>query len=173
MSENAWYQQKAKILDRTQWLGWETLLRKYYHTEGVCQVWWPNRRHAYSRQRPKERRLPRRPGLRRRKRNRQYWAGLPGAPLAESRLPCARRRPIPAPVRTRATRTTSSALGLPPGLRCIVGWGCCPYPFCCLLIVFLMMCLPRIRCVRISFSIFLPFLVLIRLTNSLWSFTER
>jgi hypothetical protein len=48
LSENAWYQQKAKILDRIQWLGWETLLRKYYHSEGVCQVWWPNRGHAYS-----------------------------------------------------------------------------------------------------------------------------
>jgi len=46
--ENAWYQEKSKILDRAQWLGWETLLRKYYHSEGVRQVWWPNRRHAYS-----------------------------------------------------------------------------------------------------------------------------
>src|SRR6185503_13213986 len=46
--ENAWYQQKSKILDRAQWLGWEILLRKYYHSEGVRQVWWPNRRHAYS-----------------------------------------------------------------------------------------------------------------------------
>ena len=46
--ENAWYQEKSQILDRTQWLGWEMLLRKYYHSEGVRQVWWPNRRHAYS-----------------------------------------------------------------------------------------------------------------------------
>jgi hypothetical protein len=29
LSENAWYQQKAGILDQAQWLGWETLLRKY------------------------------------------------------------------------------------------------------------------------------------------------
>src|SRR4029077_4820418 len=48
--ENAWYQQKSNILDRTQWLGWETLLRKYYHSDGVRQMWWPNRRHAYSRE---------------------------------------------------------------------------------------------------------------------------
>src|SRR5246127_3359746 len=42
--ENAWYQQKAGILDQTHWLGWESLLRKYYHSEGVRQVWWASRR---------------------------------------------------------------------------------------------------------------------------------
>jgi hypothetical protein len=46
--ENAWYQQKAGILDQAHWLGWESLLRKYYHSEGVQRVWWPSRRHAYS-----------------------------------------------------------------------------------------------------------------------------
>ncbi len=46
--ENAWYQQRAGILDPVHWLGWESLLRKYYHSEGVRQVWWPSRRHAYS-----------------------------------------------------------------------------------------------------------------------------
>ena len=46
--ENAWYQQKAGILDEAQWRGWETLLRKYYHSEGVHRVWWPGRQHAYS-----------------------------------------------------------------------------------------------------------------------------
>ncbi|HWY51517.1 MAG TPA: hypothetical protein VNW72_08550 [Chthoniobacterales bacterium] len=46
--ENAWYQQKAGILDQAHWLGWESLLRKYYHTEGVRRVWWPSRKHAYS-----------------------------------------------------------------------------------------------------------------------------
>ena len=46
--ENAWYQQKAGILDQAQWLGWEILLRKYYHADGVRRVWWPGRRHAYS-----------------------------------------------------------------------------------------------------------------------------
>lgn len=46
--ENAWYQQKAGVLDRAHWLGWESLLRKYYHSEGVRRVWWPSRRHAYS-----------------------------------------------------------------------------------------------------------------------------
>ena len=35
--ENAWYQQKAGIPDKAQWLGRETLLRKYYHSDGVCR----------------------------------------------------------------------------------------------------------------------------------------
>ena len=46
--ENAWYQQKAGILDQAHWLGWESLLRKYYHAEGVRRVWWHSRKHAYS-----------------------------------------------------------------------------------------------------------------------------
>src|SRR6266513_2723382 len=46
--ENAWYQQKAGILDQAHWLGWESLLRKYYHAEGVRRVWWLSRKHAYS-----------------------------------------------------------------------------------------------------------------------------
>jgi len=46
--ENAWYQQKAGILDKAQWLGWETMLRKYYHANGVRRVWWPGRQNAYS-----------------------------------------------------------------------------------------------------------------------------
>src|SRR5438552_10700384 len=46
--ENAWYQQKAGILDQAHWLGWENLLRKYYHSEGVRRVWWRSRKHAYS-----------------------------------------------------------------------------------------------------------------------------
>jgi hypothetical protein len=45
LSENAWYQQKAGILDKPLWLGWETLLRKYYHSEGVRRAWWPGRQH--------------------------------------------------------------------------------------------------------------------------------
>jgi hypothetical protein len=48
LSENAWYQQRAKILDRSQWLGWEKTLRMYYHSKGVREAWWPKRRHAYS-----------------------------------------------------------------------------------------------------------------------------
>jgi hypothetical protein len=46
--ENAWYQQKTGVLDQAHWLGWESLLRKYYHSDGVRQVWWPSRKHAYS-----------------------------------------------------------------------------------------------------------------------------
>jgi len=45
--ENAWYQQKTGVLDRAQWLGWEKLLRKYYHSDGVRRVWWPARQHGY------------------------------------------------------------------------------------------------------------------------------
>jgi len=48
LSENAWYQQKAGILDAGQWQGWETLVRKYYHSRGIRDVWWPARRHSYS-----------------------------------------------------------------------------------------------------------------------------
>lgn len=48
LSENAWYQQKTKVLDKEQWAGWEKLVRKYYHSLGVQQVWWPNRKHGYS-----------------------------------------------------------------------------------------------------------------------------
>ena len=33
--ENAWYQRKAGILDQAQWVGWEMMLRKYYHADGV------------------------------------------------------------------------------------------------------------------------------------------
>ena len=46
--ENAWYQKKAGILDQAQWVGWETMLRKYYHAPGVQQAWWPARKNGYS-----------------------------------------------------------------------------------------------------------------------------
>jgi hypothetical protein len=36
--ENAWYQQKAGILDQAHWLGWESLLRKYYQAKEVRRV---------------------------------------------------------------------------------------------------------------------------------------
>jgi hypothetical protein len=48
LSESAWYQQKTHILDAGQWQGWEKGVRKFYHSAGVREVWWPNRRHAYS-----------------------------------------------------------------------------------------------------------------------------
>src|SRR6201984_2813049 len=44
--ENAWYQRKAAILDQAQWVGWETMLRRYYHADGVQQTWWPARKNA-------------------------------------------------------------------------------------------------------------------------------
>jgi len=46
--ENAWYQKKAGILDEAQWVGWETMLRRYYHAPGVQQAWWPARKNGYS-----------------------------------------------------------------------------------------------------------------------------
>src|SRR5437763_6233268 len=46
--ENAWYQQKTGVLDQAQWVGWEKLLRKYYHSNGVGHVRWPARQHGYS-----------------------------------------------------------------------------------------------------------------------------
>jgi hypothetical protein len=48
LGESAWYQYRANILDSAQWLGWERILRMYYHSNGVREVWWPSRRHAYS-----------------------------------------------------------------------------------------------------------------------------
>ena len=48
LAENAWYQQRAHVLDREQWAGWETMMRTYYHTPGVQTAWWPRRRSAYS-----------------------------------------------------------------------------------------------------------------------------
>ena len=48
LHENAWYQRKAEVLDESQWIGWETSLRLYYHSEGVKTGWWPYRRGAYS-----------------------------------------------------------------------------------------------------------------------------
>jgi hypothetical protein len=36
------------VLDQSQWVGWETSLRLYYHSEGVKTGWWPHRRGAYS-----------------------------------------------------------------------------------------------------------------------------
>jgi hypothetical protein len=48
LCESAWYQRQANILDARQWDGWEKMARKYYHSPGVHEAWWPNRRHAYS-----------------------------------------------------------------------------------------------------------------------------
>jgi hypothetical protein len=46
--ENAWYQQRSGVLEPEQWIGWDTLMRKYFHAPGVQNTWWPVRRHAYS-----------------------------------------------------------------------------------------------------------------------------
>lgn len=48
LSETAWYQQRAGVLERGQWLGWDMMMRMFYHSEGVKQGWWPHRGHAYS-----------------------------------------------------------------------------------------------------------------------------
>ena len=48
LHEQAWYQYKSHVLDDVQWVGWENLIRVYYHSPGVQQVWWPSRREAFS-----------------------------------------------------------------------------------------------------------------------------
>jgi hypothetical protein len=48
LHEQAWYQHKWRVLEPAQWTGWENLIRAYYHSPGVQQVWWPSRRHAFS-----------------------------------------------------------------------------------------------------------------------------
>jgi hypothetical protein len=48
LHEQAWYEHKSRVLDDAQWIGWENLIRVYYHSPGVQQVWWPSRRQAFS-----------------------------------------------------------------------------------------------------------------------------
>ncbi len=48
LHESAWYQRRNEVLDAEQWIGWDTLLRTYYHSKGVKAGWWPRRQHAYS-----------------------------------------------------------------------------------------------------------------------------
>jgi hypothetical protein len=48
LAENAWYQQRSKVLDEAQWAGWATGARMFYHSAGVQSAWWPRRRHTYS-----------------------------------------------------------------------------------------------------------------------------
>jgi hypothetical protein len=48
LHENAWYQQRAGMLEPEQWQGWESQIRLYYHSPGVKKAWWPMRRTAYS-----------------------------------------------------------------------------------------------------------------------------
>jgi hypothetical protein len=48
LHEQAWYQHKSRVLDHTQWIGWENLMRSYYHSPGIQKVWWPGRRHYFS-----------------------------------------------------------------------------------------------------------------------------
>jgi hypothetical protein len=48
LHEQAWYQHKSRVLDDAQWIGWENLIRVYYHSPGIQQVWWPSRRDAFS-----------------------------------------------------------------------------------------------------------------------------
>jgi hypothetical protein len=48
LHEQAWYQHKSHVLDDAQWMGWENLIRVYYHSPGIQQVWWPSRCQAFS-----------------------------------------------------------------------------------------------------------------------------
>ena len=48
LHEQAWYQYKRRVLEPGQWAGWENLIRAYYHSPGIQEVWWPSRRDAFS-----------------------------------------------------------------------------------------------------------------------------
>ncbi len=48
LHEQPWYQHKRRVLEPGQWTGWENLIRAYYHSPGIQEVWWPSRRHAFS-----------------------------------------------------------------------------------------------------------------------------
>jgi hypothetical protein len=48
LSESAWYQRRNDVLDEQQWIGWETMLRAWFHSNGVKNGWWPHRMNAYS-----------------------------------------------------------------------------------------------------------------------------
>jgi hypothetical protein len=37
LHEQAWYQYRSRVLDDAQWVGWENLIRAYYHSPGVQQ----------------------------------------------------------------------------------------------------------------------------------------
>lgn len=46
--ETAWYQQRSGTLDPAQWVGWDDMLRRQYHSPGVKNGWWPYRRTSFS-----------------------------------------------------------------------------------------------------------------------------
>ena len=48
LAENGWYQYQAGALEAGQWQGWDNLIKHYYHSPGVRDVWWPARGYAYS-----------------------------------------------------------------------------------------------------------------------------
>lgn len=48
LAETAWYQHQAGVLESAQWNGWESVVRSFYHADGVKRGWWPHRGTAYS-----------------------------------------------------------------------------------------------------------------------------
>jgi len=46
--ENAWYQMRAGILEPEVWEGWAANMAKSYYLPGVRDVWWPARKHSYT-----------------------------------------------------------------------------------------------------------------------------
>jgi hypothetical protein len=48
LHENAWYQERAGMLEPDQWQAWERSIRLYYHSPGVQMGWWPRRHSSYS-----------------------------------------------------------------------------------------------------------------------------
>ncbi len=48
LAETAWYQHQAGVLESAQWNGWESVVRSFYHADGVKRGWWPHIGTAYS-----------------------------------------------------------------------------------------------------------------------------
>jgi hypothetical protein len=48
LAETAWYQHNSGVLEPGQWFGWESVMRLFYHSDGVRRGWWPHRQSAYS-----------------------------------------------------------------------------------------------------------------------------
>jgi len=50
LAENAWYQNRAGILEPEIWEGWSATMVKFYHAPGVRETWWPARGSSYNKE---------------------------------------------------------------------------------------------------------------------------
>jgi len=46
--ETAWYQERAGVLEPALWSGWDAMIRVYFHSKGIKEVWWPVRGRTFS-----------------------------------------------------------------------------------------------------------------------------